>query len=727
MPRVPMLDGPSVSPNALPFTPVSDAGSMQAAQNVGRDSANLGEGISRAANTLTDIEVNLKHQADQVQINDATNKARQAALDLTFNPQTGYKSLRGAAALNRPNDQALSDEYSDKLKTQIQDISAGLGNDTQRRVFAAQSNDMLTTFRGDVQAHTATEFRSHDASVQDGTIKLGVDTAKLYWNNPDKIGPAVDSASAAVVRLGQINGEAATETAFKLKTTTSAIHTGVIQAALENNNPEYAISYLNKNKDGMTADDLLRVRGVVNKDMYARFADGIATNTVSAFRAKVQPSDSQRMVDITRQTESGGNRDAVGKFIPGQGTAKGDMQVMDATATNPGHGITPEDVNVPGDRSRVGTQLLGALVTKYAGDPAKAWAAYNAGEGNVDKAIADAKGGNWMDALAKYQSADNHKQTVNYVTKNMTALQSGSGGPPPPTLQDVHDQIRAKVVAQFGTTPPPEVLHGALQAATKQWEDMHKSIAAQSDQVVAQAQRELITNGGDFTKLSPTTMAAVSQYAPGRMDDLALFAKRVHAPDRDTNMAAYNMAVTNPEKLAQMSDVDFLHFQKTLFSPEDQEKIARVRANEINSDTDNSTGSINTKAFNTSFNYRAEAMGLAVPKASDPTEVKAHFGLLQKVARDSINTAQVQAGRKFTPQELTEHLDTLFAKNVDFRKTFLGVGVGTSQQPLMSLTPSDIPDASRRQIAASFAKRGVQKPSESDVLEAYIKWKSNAK
>lgn len=730
MPRVPMMEGPQVNPSATPFTPVSDAGSAQLAAQAGRQAQSVGQGLEQAGNTASNIAVDMQEQANQVRVNDAMNQARQAELDLTFNPQSGYKSLKGDAAITRPDGRALSDEYGNRLNTTLDFISGNLGNEAQKRAFAMQSDNLATTFRGDVESHMLTEFRNHALSVQDGTIKIGSDTAKLNWDKPDKIAPALDSVKAAIFETGRLTGEAASEIAAKMKVATSTVHSSVISEALQNNNPEYALSYLDRNKDGMTADDLLKARGIVNRDMYARIADGTATNVVNSLRTKIQPTDTSRMIEITRQTESGGNKNAIGKFIPGQGTAKGDMQVMDATAAKPGYGIKPEDPTIPGDRSRVGEQLIGALAQKYAGDTQKAWAAYNAGAGNVDKAIAYAakNGGSWLDALAQYQSPANHKETVDYVSKNSALLSAGGGTPARPTLQNVHDGIRASVTQQFGQTPPMGVLSNALQAGTKQWEDLNKSLDAQGNDAVVKAQQFLISNGGDFTKLPPNLTAAVTQYAPGKMDDLSLFAKHIAKGENLTNMDAYNQAVTYPEELAKMPDATFMQFLKTNFSVADQEKISRVRANEINGKDDQSAGAINNKAFNTAFNYRAEAMGVQPPKPSDSVEAKARYGALQKIARDSIYDAQTNAlGRKMTPQEISDHIDGLFNKNVTFRTTFMGFDTGTTSQPLMAVKIDDLPSDTKDALRKSFAARGNAKPSDADMLSAYIKWKSNAK
>jgi hypothetical protein len=95
------------------------------------------------------------------------------------------------------------------------------------------------------------------------------------------------------------------------------------------------------------------------------------------------------------------------------------MQVMPATARKPGFGIRPAANDSPEEYNRVGTELLGKLTEKYGGDPAKAWAAYNAGSRRVDHALALAarKGTNWLDHMPA--------ETQAYVKENVTALGTG--------------------------------------------------------------------------------------------------------------------------------------------------------------------------------------------------------------------------------------------------------------------------------------------------------------
>lgn len=89
------------------------------------------------------------------------------------------------------------------------------------------------------------------------------------------------------------------------------------------------------------------------------------------------------------------------------------MQVMPSTARNPGFGIAPAQSDSPAEYDRVGHAYLGALHRRYGGDPAKTWAAYNAGPGRVDQALKQ-YGDNWFQTMPA--------ETQNYVRGNLRSL-----------------------------------------------------------------------------------------------------------------------------------------------------------------------------------------------------------------------------------------------------------------------------------------------------------------
>lgn len=111
-----------------------------------------------------------------------------------------------------------------------------------------------------------------------------------------------------------------------------------------------------------------------------------------------------RLAAITVQSESGGNPNAVSPK-----GARGLMQVMPATARDPGFGIRPSNGSQQDD-IRVGREYLAKMQNRYGGDLGKMWAAYNAGPGALDKALA--RGGNdWLRYMPR--------ETQDYVAKNL--------------------------------------------------------------------------------------------------------------------------------------------------------------------------------------------------------------------------------------------------------------------------------------------------------------------
>lgn len=107
--------------------------------------------------------------------------------------------------------------------------------------------------------------------------------------------------------------------------------------------------------------------------------------------------------------ESGGNPNAVSPK-----GARGLMQVMPGTSRDPGFGIRPSN-GTQADDVRVGREYLQAMHSRYGGDLAKMWAAYNWGPGNLDAAL-QRHGDNWL--------ANAPAETRNYVAQNIRAARS---------------------------------------------------------------------------------------------------------------------------------------------------------------------------------------------------------------------------------------------------------------------------------------------------------------
>jgi len=139
--------------------------------------------------------------------------------------------------------------------------------------------------------------------------------------------------------------------------------------------------------------------------------------------ASVNPSAG---FDRMLQVESG-NRDYTASGAPVT-SPKGAMfaaQVMPATAAAPGYGVKPAAAQTPEEYNRVGREYYDAMLKKYGGNEDLARAAYNAGPGRVDQAIAQgrAQGVDPMTLLPK--------ETQGYVQKTAAPVAPAMPQPGP--------------------------------------------------------------------------------------------------------------------------------------------------------------------------------------------------------------------------------------------------------------------------------------------------------
>ena len=108
-----------------------------------------------------------------------------------------------------------------------------------------------------------------------------------------------------------------------------------------------------------------------------------------------------RLLQAIEQVESGGRRDAVSPK-----GARGRMQVMPATARQPGYRVKPARDESEEEYTRVGRDYAMALLNHYDGDLEATLVAYNYGPGNANKWIASGR-----------KKSDLPKETRDYITK----------------------------------------------------------------------------------------------------------------------------------------------------------------------------------------------------------------------------------------------------------------------------------------------------------------------
>lgn len=673
--------------------------------------AATGQALGEAGSAIGDIVNRVQLQANAMLTDNAVNKAKEAAMRLAYDKDTGFTSLKGYDALNRPDGKPLADEYASKFDDEAKTISDDLKNDQQRRAFAVQALGIRSSLYGQATQHESQEFKNYNLSTQEGTIKTETDNIALNYKDPDAVSQSTERIKGAVAEQGMAMGKSVTFIEAAQKDAVSAAHGKALESALEDGNVVFADAYMRAHKNEMNPGDIMRVRGAITKEMDGRFALQSARDAINtAVLPNLQPTDLDRMTGITLGSESKGqDLNPDGSILTSPKGAQGKMQVMPNTQTDPGFGVTPARDGSLAEKARVGTDYLHAMVQRYNGDPAMAWAAYNAGPGRLDQAVADAKlpenqGKTWLQLMPA--------ETQAYVTKNMVALGSGAGAPPTPTLADALAKLDADPRVNNSLTR----MDMARREVTARYEALHAATTQAKEDAFTGALKAVEANGGNYMGLTPAQRQAIP---PEKVDTVMNFADKVRGGNTVTNMAVYQR-LTDDNTLKGMSDSQFYAMRPEL-SPDDfkhfDEQRAKLRGNTVAAG--NAAGDLNTPAMRMAVNDRLQMLGInPTPDKKDPN-AQAHIGAVNKFVTDQTLLAQQQLGRKFTDAEQSAFVDKLFSKSVPFRNTVLGITTGHDNQRLLSMTPSDIPSDARSKLQDAFKKRGINNPSDTDLLSAY--------
>ena len=700
MARVPTIDQPSVARQGLPNAQFEAAPDV--ASRIGTQQA---EQMNRAAGQLADtgfrIQADLLDQANQLRVDDAINQAREQAAKLTYDQNAGFTTLKGKAALERPNGQALTDEYGGNLQSAFSGIAAGLGNDRQRALFAQRSAPILQTFRNQLMQHENAEFNNYRNSMREGTIANQLDSIGRNYNNPALIDESVNSIRAATYDIASAQGKSAEWAEAQVRRQVSNAHFTAISAALQNNDPIYADGYMKKYAEQMDANDILRANGLITKEADAKIGQAAATQAMVSFQPSMVPTDFGRLTNLVVQQESRGRRyGADGQLLTSPKGAKGEMQVLDTTNKDPGFGVRPAADDSPEERARVGRDYLQTMLQKYGGNVPLALAAYNAGPGSVDAAIREANKNNtpqqWMQYLPK------PSETVPYVNGIMARYNAGGGTPQRPTLEDVH----RRTDELLGPAASPSRRAIARETATRQYNDQTAAIKQREEEAYNTALTQLIQNGGNFAALPNDVRAAIP---PQKFDDAMAFAGRLaKGAPIETNWGLYYALKTDPQVLkgvnlgALRDKLGDSEFKQLTNEQQDLRAGKNDEITRVQSAQDILKQSIREAGINPN----------PKPGTDDATKV----GQLTAAFSQRLAAYEQTTGKKATEKEQREIAAQVFAK-VEVDRPWLWnpktqAGAVTPQQRL------EVPKTDRQQIIDAYRARGM-KPSEEDIQTMY--------
>ena len=724
MPTVPRFDTPQVSAGALPQVRLDSPNVQDVA---GQQAQQMGQAMQRTGDTVARITIDAQNEANQLRVIDVSNQAKERMFDLLYDKDNGALNQKGEKALRRDSGKDLTVEYTDRFKEITDELSASLGNDQQRKMFAQHAGSMRSQIYGDTERHLAGEAKAYKISTYDATVATAQREISLMGASGDlsvdpetgrsRLDDAGDRIKAATFEKARASGLSAEEAEVQARKSLSNAHTLAIAGALEAQKPEFADLYLKKYKDQMDADDILRVKGKLDGEVNNRIGVNVAGDVVRKLAPRIQASDFDRSFNILLGTESGGNQfRADGSVVTSPKGAIGIAQVMPTTGPE-----AAKLAGLPWDEARFKTdanynKALGMAyfqkqIQDNDGDLSKAYAAYNAGPGALKNAIKKAEQSvrmnqtdptveahTWIDFLPA--------ETKAYIAKNMKAYEAGQGQGQRPTFAEIDDQLRADP-RLAGNSARYKV---AREEASRQFEEQTKAIKQREDESVATAMRGVVENGGRYSDLPVSVRSALP---PGKIDEVIGFAQKISKGDDSTSPWLYNKLTSNPGQLAAMSDDAFYALRREL-SESDFKHFSTERAKLSGKAPAGAAGDLNGSAIKQTLDARLRMLNIDPSPKDDGGSDAARIGGIRQFVDQYFYAAQRESGKKFSDVEVAQHIDALFAKNATFRGWF-----SNTSGPMLGMKIGDVPGDVRDNLKAAFKRQGIDSPTDAQLMNAY--------
>lgn len=684
-----------------------------------------GQGLTQSATQIGRMTNDMAQQANAARFDEAANEATKVALALRYGKENGYTNLTGEAALNRPDKKPLADDYTAQLDKQLASISESLGNDDQKAMFARFSRDLSTRFYGEALHYEAQQNKTYQDSVATATQDTAVREIGLTWGDPKTTDAAVVRIREAARIQAQLTGKSSQWADAHALDLTSRGHALAIGAALDRGDAAGADAYLKRYADQLSADTLLRARESITKQDSAIVVGGAVDKTFTRMAPDFAGSDSNRALNIMWGSESNFRQfDKNGDVIASGKGARGISQVMPKTAPEAAKlaglewnselfyrkltGDPVKDQEAIDYNKALGRAYFTKQLQDNGGRVDMAFAAYNAGPNALKEAVkrAEKEGGSYLDYLPK--------ETQKYVTSNVQAFNSGKGRGMPS-----QKSVEESVLTDLGPNATESQKQAALQQSRQRYAALTASQKEQGYQVANNAISTLAQNGGDFAALP----ASVRDNLPfDLVDQVKGYAERVASGQVRTNAKVYDK-LTDSVFLAKLSDGEFGMMRADL-EPKDYQQFAKERAALKAGKALNAAGDIPRESINASLSSKLVGLGINPSPGKNDEKEQMRIGAIKQYVSNSVLEAQAGLGRKMNDQEVDRHINGLFLRSYQFRNTVMGVEIGdVKRMPYLSMSYSDIPSGERTQIEAALKSRGVNNPTQGDILGVYLNMK----
>ena len=245
--RVPTQDNFSVMPDALPQARFNAPNVPDA----GRQASAFGAAATGVGGQLSDFALQIAKEINETRTEDARNQLSAFADELRHDPEKGLFNQHGLRALQRDSGMALPDEYGKAFRDRFEEISAGLGNDEQRRMLQKSFVAMEADLRGAAMAHLSKQFKTYQAETNAATVQNRGNGIAANWSDDAALDENARGLHEAVLKSAVLNGWSEEKTL--------RFFGQAVMGALDNNDTARAQALLERFRPAMDAETAARL------------------------------------------------------------------------------------------------------------------------------------------------------------------------------------------------------------------------------------------------------------------------------------------------------------------------------------------------------------------------------------------------------------------------------------------------------------------------------------
>lgn len=252
---------PMVVPNGDPFAVQQTVGPTQEFGLVNMPKTqfsrmNAAQSLEESAQHLNQLAQKWQGEQDQTRAKDLMNQIQEKTNDLANNPQSGFKTLKGINALERPEGKSLSDEvgksYDDYVNSLLQN---GVNKNVQKIVkqFSDANRNQLMNL---VNTHLIAQSNEYRKSVNQKSIEMA--SSMALQDDPRQAEEGVAVLRALIDQEAQEKG---VEPDYTKKL--GDVQFLRIQQAVDAGRLSDAASLLQANRSDMSATDQVRAKRLI--------------------------------------------------------------------------------------------------------------------------------------------------------------------------------------------------------------------------------------------------------------------------------------------------------------------------------------------------------------------------------------------------------------------------------------------------------------------------------